>query len=121
MKKVTRKERGWAGHFFMAGQCCFRRNTLLTCGEDEIVVSTVGNLFINGKKKMISGYCFETMAFRSDKSDTKYHDADVSKNVRFLSNNRLDDADDDNLADEMHETVVKEIAQKLIFGIVDEE
>ena len=41
---ITRRERGWPGHFFGARNCMFRRNTLVSdeVQNRHIVVSTVG-------------------------------------------------------------------------------
>lgn len=38
-------EQGFAGHFCGADNCKFRRNTVVSNGEHEVVVSTVGNYF----------------------------------------------------------------------------
>lgn len=38
-------EQGFAGHFCGADGCKFRRNTVVSNGEHDVVVSTVGNYF----------------------------------------------------------------------------
>ena len=121
-KKVIRTERGWAGHFICADKCKYRRNTLLNYDDIYIVVSTVGNLVFLGKREEIGcDRYYETMAFFSRDEDKIYHDANVEKQIYFDSNWRLGE---DNIdwgkvdlqADEMHETVVKEITEKLEKG-----
>lgn len=110
MIKTT--ERGWAGHYCLAHKCRFRRNTLIENESTKIVVSTVGNMFINGKLEEIgaSGRLYETMAFHS-KCD-KYDDADVSREVSFGTKLALYEHDDIK-ANEMHEAVVEEFIAKL--------
>src|SRR5690625_2999714 len=81
---VIRQERGWAGHFICSDSCRFRRNTLLTYKDIRIVVSTVGLMERDGKFETIGhNRHFETMAFHSDPTDTRYYDANVSKQVYF--------------------------------------
>lgn len=115
--EVIRTERGWAGHFIAANSCRFRRNTLLSFEDIKIVVSTVGAMYSNGKIETI-GYqrYFETMAFHSNLSDTRYYDIDVTKNVYFDSEWAIDEIDADDKANDMHEAVVKEITEKLLSG-----
>ncbi len=117
--KVIRTERGWPGHFIRADGCKFRRNTLLQCGDIEIVVSTVGLM----KNPLGEGYMeigwdryYETMAFRSDPEDKRYHDIDVSKEVSFDSPWSINKIDADDKANDMHEQVVKELTGKLKRG-----
>ena len=130
MKEVTRQERGWAGHFICAKDCLFRRNTLLTCGDARIVVSTVG-LMLNALKGKGAGFeedfseigykrYYETMAFHSNSADTKYHDIDVTREIRIDSNASINVIDADVEANEMHEQVVEELTQKLANGEMKE-
>lgn len=121
-KPVKRTERGWAGHFICAHHCMFRRNTLLECGDIKIVVSTVGMMRdIRAKNEHkfetigINRY-FETMAFHAKPQDTRYHDADVTREVRFESPWAIDKLDADDRANDMHEAAVAEIANKLAAG-----
>ena len=130
--KVTRQERGWAGHFICAKRCLFRRNTLVTCGELKYVVSTVGNMvaqtdlppYYKAGDVQDIGYnrWYETMVFES--SYDKYDDADVTKQIEIQSDwgiwgetwekvlkNYGEDVD--NAANRMHETVVEEIMVKI--------
>jgi len=114
---VIRQERGWAGHFICANRCRFRRNTLLTYKDIRIIVSTVGLMERDGKFEMIGhNRHFETMAFHSDPTDTRYYDADVSKQVYFDSEWAIAKQDADDKANEMHEAVVLEITNKLLAG-----
>lgn len=114
---VVRTERGWAGHFICSDSCRFRRNTLLAYNDIKIVVSSVGLMLIDGKFVTIGhNRYFETMAFHSDKSDTRYHDADVSKKIYFDSDWAIAEIDADDKANEMHEAVVLEITNKLLSG-----
>jgi len=114
--KVIRTERGWAGHFICAKDCLFRRNTLLEYEETKIVVSTVGNMLIDGEISEI-GYerYFETMAFHAV-FEYPYWDADVSREVGFDSNWSLGKDVNDNDVNDMHEAVVNEITEKLKKG-----
>jgi len=123
---VERTERGWVGHHILGGRCRFRRNTLLVCGGVEVVVSTVG-LAENPLKGRVLGFdedfvevgagrYFETMAFFVDPNDKRYHDADISRQVRFDSPWCISKIDADDKANEMHEAVVKEITNKLSAG-----
>ena len=124
--KVLRQERGWGGHFICANSCRFRRNTLLTCGEVSIVVSTVGCMETSFKKgsefyrgpfeEIGLGRYYETMAFHADPEDTRYHDADVRRQVDFNSPWAIGKIDADDEANRMHEAVVAEIANKLKKG-----
>lgn len=122
MKLVKRTERGWAGHFCCAHHCQFRRNTLLECGDVKIVVSTVGlmrDVLAKNERKFesigINRY-FETMAFHADPADTRYHDAEVTREIRFKSPWAIDKLDADDKANDMHEAVVAEITNKLAAG-----
>lgn len=127
MKEVKRTERGWAGHFICADRCKFRRNTLLECGDISIVVSTIG-LYIresDGKMDEVGlGRDYETMAFYVDPGTGDYKDADVSREIYFDSNWALKitkkDKYADLLANNMHETVVKELTEKLKRGELKE-
>lgn len=116
---VQRTERGWGGHFCCAHRCLFRRNTLLEYNDIKIVVSTVGgmrDLKEEGFKEIGYQRHYETMAFRSDPEDTRYHDIDVSSQVYFESPWSIDHLDADDEANAMHEAVVKEISERLLKG-----
>ncbi len=124
--EVKRTERGWAGHFIAANSCMFRRNTLLEYGDVRVVVSTVG-LMTNALKGQGLGYeetfteiglnrYFETMAFHSNPNDTRYHDADVTREVHFNSPWSISEVDADDRANKMHDEIVAEIALDLEDG-----
>jgi hypothetical protein len=112
--KIT--ERGWGGHFCLANQCLFRRNTLLEFGNEKWAVSTVGNRI--GKSGMPEeiGYnrYYETMAFVATEQDG-YYDADVRDQIAFDSQwtvnevSRLSDAE----AQLMHDSVVLELSKAI--------
>ena len=113
---MKRTERGWAGHFCMADKCLFRRNTLLEHENKFVVISTVGCCMLDKEVVEIAlGTYYETKAFLSDSSDTQYHDIDVSKELLLSSSCYIKEMNEnsDLLANEMHEQVVKEVAQRL--------
>lgn len=111
---VNRVERGWAGHFICARSCLFRRNTLLEKDGVYIVVSSVGSMVIDGELDTVGlGRYYETMAFFSDESDTRYHDIDVSRRISFDSEWAIAEQDADDKANDMHEAVVAELSRKL--------
>ncbi len=119
--KVYSKERGWAGHFICSDRCGYHRNTLIECGDDKVVVSTVGNYRPKGMldKPQIIGHnrLYETMAFEAKLDDAKeYWEADVSKQYNFKSDWSIGDLENavDSRADKMHDNAVKEIAEGLI-------
>lgn len=118
--KVKRKERGWPGHFILCHRCVFRRNTLLTCGDVDIVVSTVGLLQHDNSKTGFDtiGFDrhFETMAFHAKADDQRYKDADVTRQINFSSDWAIKELDADDKANEMHEQVVAELSAKLKAG-----
>jgi len=119
---VIRTERGWAGHFCAARNCLFRRNTLLECGEQRVVVSTVGN-WINGDERGkragkpeqigLDRY-YETMAFGANLQG-QYWDADVTRQLYFDApwsvDHIRDDADAE--ANANHEAVVAELTARM--------
>ena len=128
--KIKRTERGWAGHFILADECSFRRNTLLQYGSKYIVISTVGGCRprqgenVGEMRDIGVDRYYETMAFRSDASDKIYHDANVSEDV-YASNSKwainkkeLDEngSEIDNIANKMHENYVDAIEKMLIDG-----
>lgn len=117
---VQRTERGWAGHFICSDRCLFRRNTLLSCGEVKVVVSTVGLMRdpLNESRFQEIGLDrhFETMAFYSKKDDQRYHDIDVTRKIDFESPWSIGEIDADDKANLMHETVVEELVAKMEKG-----
>lgn len=118
--QVKRTERGWAGHFCCADRCLFRRNTLLEYGGYKVVVSTVGRMTsLDGKTFEMIGRDrhFETRAWMS--CGNKWDDIDSSKPVSFRSLRDLSEPDMEIEANEMHETVVKEITECLLAGTLE--
>lgn len=121
--KIT--ERGWAGHFICADRCRFRRNTLLEHRRIKIVVSSVGLMQKSDtyrregesifEKIGVERY-YETMAFHANKNDKRYFDADVTKEISFRSEWSINIIDADDLANVMHDNVVKEIKKRLLKG-----
>ena len=119
--KIT--ERGWAGHFICSDRCKFRRNTLIEYGDTKWVVSTVGCFVCENRVETIGLERFyETMAFEA-KEDDGYWEADVSKGIFFDSNWTIcaqsweqlvtNYPNVDNDANNMHDTVVKELSEKI--------
>ena len=114
MIKVT--ERGWPGHFICGDRCTFTRNTLLEGENDSVIVSTVGNMVVDGKVEQIGyGRYYETMVFGT-KQNGPYIDINVEDqrevNGKWAINVDLPD-DVDNVANAMHENVVKEFMLKM--------
>lgn len=123
--RVKQTERGWGGHFICADRCLFRRNTLLEHNDLKIVISTVGLMvdyhtkdFPNKRSFETIGHerYYETMAFHSDLTDTRYYDMNVEKQVSFESEWSIGELDADDKANTMHDNVVKEIKKRLKDG-----
>lgn len=119
-KPVIRTERGWGAHFCLADRCAFRRNTLLECGDQRIVVSTVGAM------SSLDGTCydaighnrhFETMAFHAVWEDP-YWDVDVMRQLEMPCASTLSGVqrNSDSLANEMHEAAVSQFMEALARG-----
>lgn len=118
---ITIKERGWAGHFICSDRCMYRRNTLISDGTTQVIVSTVGNMTLHGETLVNIGSdrVYETMIFHA-KEEEGYIEADVSNEIYLdvkagLSKSELRD-DMDNQADEMHEANVAEVIRLLEAG-----
>ena len=120
---VKRTERGWAGHYICSSRCLFRRNTLIECGQVRIVVSTVGlqQSLSEGSERFEPVGCdhyFETAAFHAEWSG-RYWDADVCRQLSLSGLGlpcQIFELDADDLANEMHETVVSELMNKMQAG-----
>ena len=125
--KIT--ERGWAGHSCNAHKCWFRRNTLLECGRNAVVVSTVGAM-IDGDGDLAEigpRRYYETMAFGAKKCGP-YLDADPNKEITidgkwYITADSYEDLPDDvdNVANQMHEDAVKEVSEMLNHSMVAKE
>jgi hypothetical protein len=124
---ITIKERGWAGHFICADRCLYRRNTLISDGTYQVVVSSVGNMVRldsngNSTETLLEIGCdrvYETMTFFAVE-ENGYIETDVTKEIylncnRGLSKSELRD-DMDNQADEMHEENVQKVVQLMESG-----
>jgi hypothetical protein len=117
---VMRTERGWAGHFICAHRCRFRRNTLLVRGDVRVVVSSVGLMERqdgNGFDEIGSRRHFETMVFHA-KYDGRYWDADVSREIFLDGRQTISEQDAEDVANDMHEAAVKEVAAKMAAGTI---
>ena len=117
---ITITERGWPGHFICSSRCEFTRNTLISNGELNIIVSTVGammDIHISNERRYemvgLDRY-YETMAFHAEYKEP-YWDSDVTRQVSFNSPWYLPtiEFNSDALANDMHETVVKEITENI--------
>ena len=111
MKNVTTEERGWIGHYILGDRCKFRRNTLLTCGDERIVVSTVGLVDVAGRIEEVgSNRYYETMAFKAY-FDGPYWEADIPEPITFKSPWSINalSHESNNTANMMHEKVVEEL------------
>jgi hypothetical protein len=59
---------------------------------------------------------YETRAFHTDPADQRYHDIDCTREITFISPWSIKQIDADDLANQMHETVVSEIIKRLENG-----
>lgn len=114
-ERVTRTERGWAGHYICSYKCLFRRNTLLEYGDVKVVVSTVGaQLESERPRRFDTVGCdryYETLAFMANMEDTRFYDADAGKPLDIDGNTAIDHLDADDDANDMHEAVVEDIVE----------
>lgn len=128
---VTKTESGWPAHFCCGNRCVYHRNTLLEWHDIRIIVSTVGSFmpdpgrsdeidhigYSDGKKKF-----YETMVFEAIFINP-YWEINVTKpiypnaQVAIAATSAKDlPREVDNLADQMHETVVQEICEAMQNG-----
>lgn len=130
MALVKRTERGWPAHFIFASRCVFHRNTFLECGDNRIVVSSVGHMEAWDKNQNVHkvetiGYnrYYETMVFNVKKEtfegyEDYYWDADTYNSVEFESPWAISDFifTSDMRANDMHDAVVDEMAKRMESG-----
>lgn len=118
--QVKRTERGWAGHYICSYKCLFRRNTLLEYGDVKVVVSTVGAQLESDIPRRFdtvgADRYYETQAFMADMDDTRFYDIDHNKQLSIDSPNEIGHLDADDEANDMHEAVVEEMAEKMVNG-----
>jgi len=119
IREVKRTERGWAGHFVGAHHCEFRRNTLLECGEERLVVSTIGAYTPkqDGKYAWVNAYGFyETLVFKAGKEP--FWDADTTRQVLVEGTWYIDKLRSfvDIEANNMHEAAVCKVTEHLREG-----
>jgi len=122
MSNVKVTERGWVGHFILSHRCSFRRNTLIQGPRDAVIVSTVGDMRGKdgvGVEEIGCNRYYETMAFGVSKNGP-YLDADVTEERSFdspwcINADKPDDLplEVDNVANDMHEAVVREFVDKM--------
>lgn len=117
-----RTERGWAGHFWSAEKCLFRRNTLLELGDVKVVVSSVGMMYDFGlqcySKIGLSSY-YETMVFHAMLIHGVYWDADLERKISLRGGNRISSPYQDMLANDMHENAITEISRRMLEGTIE--
>lgn len=118
--QVKRTERGWGGHYICCHKCLFRRNTLLEYGDIKVVVSTVGAHLESDRPRHFDtvgdGRYYETQAYMANPKDARFHDIDAGKRLTIDSNTSIDYLDADDEANNMHEVVVAEMADKMVKG-----
>lgn len=61
---------------------------------------------------------FETMSWYSDLNDTRYYNIDVSNPVYFNSPWSINEVDAGDKANIMHDTVARELSEKLLNGLL---
>ena len=115
MSKITITERGWAGHYILAKNCKFRRNTLISYNDEHIIVFTMGNCVHLNKIEEI-GYkrYYETLIFTGVKGKT-YIDIDIDQqlfpkhNLPWSVDHNSYEADFE--ANNIHERTVKWVSE----------
>jgi hypothetical protein len=117
--KVITTERGWAGHFSLADQCLFRRNTLIEYGEKRVVVSTVGNCYPHHTKGELyyirpGDVVYETLVFLAEHRGG-YWEADCLEELDayLLHESEYETGMGDLKANAMHEDMVRKFAQEM--------
>lgn len=120
LEQVKRTERGWAGHYICSYKCLFRRNTLLEYGDVKVVVSSVGAQLESDRPRRFDtvgdGRYYETASFMANPKDTRFHDIATGKRLEIDSNTAIDHLDADDEANDMHEAVVEEMAERMVKG-----
>lgn len=126
-EEVKRTERGWAGHYIYAHKCLFRRNTLLEYEDRKWIVSTVGNYITSERKVDTIGAdrWYETKVFEAEFEDG-YWDTDIEKEIYpeqdwGLWGSTWKEVEKkyrpiDNAANDMHERIVDEMAERIMEG-----
>lgn len=119
--KISVVERGWPAHYICADRCRFRRNTLVGEVGKGVVVSTVGNMVIDGQIDTVAavGCYYETLAFAAVQRG-EYVEADVTKELQFPGKKRINamgaedlPANVSNIANAMHDAAVAWFVAKL--------
>lgn len=127
-KEVILEERGWPGHYVWCSYCEFRRNSLVTCEDVNIVVSTVGfqtkqsdtDPFSFEVVEIAIGRHYETMAFVADNSEHKNADIDRKIELGCKWEINLEGETEKHLeADDMHGEAVMWVADQLLNGTLE--
>jgi hypothetical protein len=114
-KSVIKTELGWAGHFILSNLCQFKRNTLVEYEDTRVVVSTVGQMLMDGRVEALDlkHTYYETMAFYALDNTPA---ADTTRQIYISSKNKIYEKDVKEAANRMHNGVVEEISGKIISG-----
>lgn len=121
---ITVTERGWAGHYILARDCLFRRNTLIQYKDKSYIVSTIGGKYKRTEKTLDMDTIghnryYETEVFRADKNNP-YYDAYSPNSIagfyKAITANSYNELFEkyphpDLSANDMHEETVREVME----------